>query len=297
MSADKTTESKCTNNTYNNDNNDKVVGPDYDQSCLSDGNFLELEPNAMLLREASQSYRISSNCDKEKNDEIYSDYYKSAYTESQETGQDFHQIMTRTCPTWNEDKWKSVIQEEKDSQVGDIIETKKLFVCCNSMLNGMYNDTIGVFFNKDMNDYVTYSFNKSEFMEHSGDVHISYGLRHAIKFLSKDIEGKIGYIVSAPWSNHKPKSITELAITHPIFEVCTEDDVLKRYIIPQDFSVGGSKTACVNAEITYSNGLWKIVLKREFINGFADDMKTLITDLRQMNGLAELDINERSDKI
>jgi hypothetical protein len=261
-------------------------------SSLSDINFIELEPNAKLMREASQSYRISSNCDKEKNDEVYSDYYKIAYTESQETGQDFNQIMSRTCPTWNEDKWKSVIQEEKDSQVGDIIETKKLFVCCNSVLNGMYNDTIGVFFNKDTNDYVTYSSNKSEVMQHSGDLHTSYGLRHGIKFLSKDIEGKVGYIISAPWSNYKSKPISELAETRPIFEVCTEDDIiLKRYIIPQDFYVGGSKTACVNAEITYSNGIWKVVLMREFINGFADDMKTLITDLRKMNGLVEHDIS------
>jgi hypothetical protein len=266
---------------------DNAVGPEL---------YLPSFTQDELLRSTSQVYRTSSKCDREANDSIYSCHYDYAQFESQQTGQDFHKVMTRICPEWEEDKWKSVVPEEKDLQVGDIIETKNIFVYCNSVLKSMYNDTIGVFFDKDNNDYVTYNATKSQFMEHSGDRHITYGLRHEVKFDKKDIEGKVGYIISAPWVASKSKPIAELAETRPIFEVCTEDDgVLKRFIIPQDFSIGGNKTACVNAEITYNNDLWKVVIKREFVNGFADDMRTLINDLRKMSGLGELDVNMESN--
>jgi hypothetical protein len=259
---------------------------------LSEINNFELIPKLKpsdLLRCTSQSFRMSSNGDKELNDEKYGDFILSAQLLSKTTGQNFNEVMTTYCPTWNEDKWKSIVPEANDLQVGEVIETKNLFVCCNSVLNGMYNDTIGVFIDKNnKSDHVTYHNRISDFMKHSGDMKISYGLRHEVKFNSKDIEGKIGYIISAPWVSGKSEYIRKLVETRPIFEVCTEDDdVIKRYIIPQDFSASNnnSKTACVNAEITHSNGLWKIVLKREFINGFADDMETIVSDLRKMNEL------------
>ena len=275
---------------FSGTDNVEDVGQAPSLPSLPEINFTSYNNDA--LRTASATYRTSSDCDRKANDDIYECHYQSAYIESQQTGEDFHQVMTRLCPEWDEDKWKSVVPEEKDSQVGDVIETKQLFVSCNSVLKSMYNDTIGVFIDKDSNDYVTYNFTKSEIMQHSGDRHITYGLRHAVKFDPTKIEGKIGYIISAPWVARRPKPIAELAETRPIFEVCTEDgSVLKRFIIPQDFSVGGDKTACVNAEITYNNGLWKVVLKREFVNGFADDMTTLVNDLRKMNGMGELDIS------
>lgn len=248
-----------------------------------------------LLRTASAAYRTSSEVDMKANDERYGCFYNEAYKESQENGGNYHQIISRMCPEWEEDKWKSVVPEEKDSEVGDVIKTKQLFVSCNSSIRTIYNDTIGVFIDKDTNDFVTYKFTKSMIMAHSGDRNINYGLRHSIKFDPSKIEGKIGFIISAPWVASRPKPITELAETRPIFEVCTEDgSVLKRFIIPQDFSVGGNKTACVNAEITYTDGLWNVVLKREFVNGFADDMKTLVNDLRKMNGMGELDVSVSS---
>jgi hypothetical protein len=121
-------------------------------------------------------------------------------------------------------------------------------------------------------------------MIHSGDVKTDYGLRHIIDFSINIKKGDKGYIISAPWVTRQSRPITELAKTNPVFEVRTNDDnELKRYIIPHDFSVGGSKTACVNAEITYSNDTWRIVIKREFINGFADDMRTIVADLINMN--------------
>jgi hypothetical protein len=235
------------------------------------------------LKKSSKDFRSCSSCDRAKTESKYESVFGAAHQLSQSHGLNFNEAMTRISPSWKKDKWATVVPEVEDSKVGDVITTKSLFVCCNSILNGMYNDTIGVFIDKITDSHVTYSKKLSSNMIHSGDMNITYGLRHEITLSPSNLDGKVGYIVSSPWVSGRSRPITELATTCPIFEICTEDDgVLKRYIIPQDFSEGGNNTACVNAEITFNDGMWKITLKRDFIGGFASDMFALVLNLRHM---------------
>jgi hypothetical protein len=252
-------------------------------------NTSENEDNDCMLRNASQSYRTCSGSDNETVYQSYKMYAEEAGVMATTESISYNDAMERIRPSWKKDKWATVVPEAEDSKNGDIITTKSLFVSCNSILNGMYNDTICVFVDKDTNSYVTYLRKSSSNMTHSGDMTITYGLRHEITFSTSELNGKVGYIVSSPWENKRSRPIKELITTRPIFEVCTEDDgVLKRYIIPQDFSQGGDNTACVNAEITFNDGLWKITLKKDYIKGFADDMYPLIKDLRKISKLEDL---------
>ena len=248
-----------------------------------------------IQRTTSDGYRAYSCGARTQTDSEYGVHYQSAHALSASAGIDFHSAMERIAPEWEEKKWESIEPEKDDSKVGDTITTKKLRVTCNSLLQEMFNDTIGVFFDAEKNEWVTYSAMESAVMKHSGDKIIPYGLRHIMSFDPSKVEGMVGYIVSAPWVQSRPRPIAELASTNPIFEVCTDDDgVLKRHIIPQDFMDGGDKTACVNAMVKFTDGLWHVTFMRDFVNGFASDMKTLVTDLRQLAGMPAIEFAQPS---
>jgi len=115
-------------------------------------------------------------------------------------------------------------------------------------------------------------------MNHSGDLKTEYGLEHIIH-VDPDNFVK-GFVISAPWLSGKTKPIKTLIDTNPILEIRTEDgNILRRYIIPQDYSEASNKTACVNAEISYDGGMWTVKIRRDFIMGFADDRNLLMREV------------------
>ena len=165
------------------------------------------------------------------------------------------------------------------------------------------------YINKDT--VVTYDKPKSYNMTHSGDKFNTYGLQHIIEF-NKD-KFTTGYIISSPWKSSSADKISTLTATNPILEIRTEDEnmdenldenviidaaaaaaepdnivkdpILKRFILPQDYTEGGDNTACINAEIKYdvAEKKWIVKIRRDFINGFANDTKTLVSDIYKLN--------------
>lgn len=154
------------------------------------------------------------------------------------------------------DKWKAFELEGVDSKIGNEFNSSKIMIYCNSLLiNGLYNDTIGVYqfgqsgFNGDYSnqfDAVTYNNCEGPNMIHSGDIKTEYGFEHIVHVKPENFVK--GFVISAPWQGGKPKQIKTLIDTNPILEIRTEDgDKLRRYIIPQDYSEASNKTICVNA--------------------------------------------------
>ena len=176
------------------------------------------------------------------------------------------------------DRWRAVRLEGYDSHVGDRFQSKNITIVCNSLLReGLYNDTIGIYLDNEMRSVATYKNRKTEWMQHSGDKATEYGLEHIIE-LTETAEHRFqrGYVVSAPWRSSRPLPVRVLADTNPVLEIRTEDDgVLRRFVIPQDMTLGGDRTACVNAQIQREGYLWTVEIRRDYIMGFADDPELL----------------------
>ena len=275
-------------------------------------------PSLQLGPSSSAAYRSASQNDAEYQQGLWAANYHSAHVYSQAHHVSVTDAMSQVVPEFN--KWKHVRLEGHDSNVGDIIYADKVSICCISLLkNGLYNDTIAVKLynpsklniqtqepganqnqiknNSDENEVVTYNKKTSDSMSHSGDKHVTYGLEHIIDLKSTD-EQKF-YVISAPWKNSKPEALVTLIPTNPILEIRAENVVanaanaaaaasepeLKRFVIPQDYAESGGYTACVNAEITFNPVIskWKVQIRRDFIMGFADDIDTLVSEVKKLH--------------
>jgi hypothetical protein len=175
---------------------------------------------------------------------------------------------------------KSTRLEGYDSKLGDKYTATNLSICCISKLTqGIYNDTLCV----HGDSIVTYKSTFSLQNTHSGDKKVKYGLEHVISFNSENFTEK-AYVISSPWINRKSAEVSTLFDTDPILEIrAKESNVLRRYVIPQDYSESDDHTACINAIVEYVNGKWEVTICRKFIYGFADDLdkiKESIKDLK-----------------
>ena len=245
----------------------------------------------------SQAFRVSSEHDSHATQSMFDTFDMSVRTYSKSHNVSLSEARKQVIPGYDDDRWNLIRLEGYDSKVGDTITSSKVSVCCNSLFeNQLYNDTFAVGFKKflipgDDSDVtmfnVTYNKMNSPYFTHSGDEFPEYGLRHRISILD-DIDTT--YILSAAWNKSKPRPLSTLDETKPILEIRTEDEdennqdqptILKRYILPQDYGRSGDSTACVNAKITYDKDTKKytVTLCRDFIKGFADDIKTVSNEL------------------
>lgn len=253
------------------------------------------DPFVFSMRTSSNAYRQSSNIERTTSNQVYNTNFANAQSISQTEGVSFDVAMTRLNSRWSEDKWARIPINSEDSKVGDVFTTTELSICCNSKLDGMYNDTVAATVGSNAT-CVTFSNKHASNMVHSGDIITPFGLRHNIKYISTNWKtNQFGYILSTPWINGKACSVTQLSSTVPVLEIRTEDvDGMKRFIIPQDFTDGGKHTACVSAMVKFVDGLWTITLVKNFIMGFADDTKTIICELMKLSNLPQSEIDEFS---
>lgn len=245
---------------------------------------------------SSSAYRFSAKVDSAKQTKKCKEVEEDAHDYSKKHNVSLESAYKKLVTDY--DSWKDVEIDDVDLQVGSVLKGKNMTICCNSLLvNGLYNDTIGVCFFNDHNDnndnkpepgnydnekkssVVTYKDRTSLHMEHSGDVRVDYGLRHIIEFTGEPYER--AYVISSPWLNSRSKHVDELDKTEPILEIRIEDENggRKRYVIPQDYTQGFRSTACVNVMIEKENENKKATIHRDFVNGFADDTKTLIDSI------------------
>lgn len=181
----------------------------------------------------------------------------------------------------NDIMWNRIELEPKDVQNGTVFICKEIQVCTNSKrIGGRYNDTYAVSKTKK---YINYNLKSCEWAGHSGDKSIEYGLRHTIIFTEKinNMANEEVYVFSASWLSGRKENINVLTETHPIMEFRTtsNDNTLKRYVIPQNFTTDGNYTSCAGAKITHDGENYRVEVISVFCGGYADDIHTSITDV------------------
>jgi hypothetical protein len=181
----------------------------------------------------------------------------------------------------NDIMWNRIELEQEDVQIGTVFICKSIQICTNSKrIGGRYNDTYAVSKKKK---YINYNNKSCEWASHSGDIHVEYGLRHTLQF-TKEINNMVNeevYVFSASWLSGRKEKINVLAETHPIIEFRTtkNDDVLNRYVIPQNFTTNGNYTSCAGAKIAHDGENYRVEVISVFCGGYADDINTSITDI------------------
>jgi hypothetical protein len=189
------------------------------------------------------------------------------------------------------DKWAFISPEPSDSNVGDTFTSNipPTIVCASLKKDGVYNDTLAISISQDGTyNAATYKYSGLG-LRHSGDTHTRYGLEHKIDNINE--ANKTIYIISAPWINGCKGPVNILYSTQPILEIRTENieregeeetSILKKMIIPHDYSKSNEKTACINAIIRYDKGKWTTTIERIFIEGYADDIPKLIEEIKTL---------------
>lgn len=239
---------------------------------------------------SSSAYRSSAKSDSVQQNAKRKLFEESAQIYSQQNNVSMDQAYKVFIDDY--DEWKDVTIDDIDLQVGTTLKAAKMEMCCNSRVyNQLYNDTIAVGYKNDEKEpgsesdkiCVTYKKKVDRTMTHSGDKLVDYGLRHIIRF-TDDFQSTV-FIISSPWLNGHSTNVAELDKTDPILEIRVEDGngVKKRYVIPQDYTQGFRYTACVNAVIKKDKNEWQVTIRRDFINGFADDPETLIENVQRIN--------------
>ena len=181
----------------------------------------------------------------------------------------------------NDILWNRIELEPEDVQIGTVFVCKGIQVCTNSnRIGGRYNDTYTVSKTKK---YINYNKKSCEWAGHSGDISTEYGLRHTLIFTEEinNMTDEEVYIFSASWLSGKKENINVLTETRPIMEFrpTSNDNTLKRYVIPQNFTTGGNYTSCAGAKITHDGENYRVEVISVFCGGYADDINTSITDI------------------
>jgi hypothetical protein len=238
-------------------------------------------PLPALCHTSSEAYRGASQIERSCSDEAYEAATPLAQEYSASHGVSVEEARKVVDPNYDANKWGRIPLEGEDAKVGAQIRAKSVELVCNSNLHGMYNDTYGsVITSADSVTSVTYRATESVHQSHSGDIKTPFGLRHIIKYKGIS-QSSVSHVISASWTAGQRGPITKLTESNPILEIRAETDgVLKRYVIPQDFSEGGNMTACVNANVTWDGEYYTVTIMREFIHGFADDVQASIADLK-----------------
>jgi hypothetical protein len=63
------------------------------------------------------------------------------------------------------------------------------------------------------------------------------------------------------------------------FRTTSNDNTLKRYVIPQNFNTSGNHTSCAGAKITHDGENYRVEVISVFCGGYADDINTSITNI------------------
>ena len=199
----------------------------------------------------------------------------------------------------NDIMWNRIELEPEDVKIGTVFICKEIQVCTNSKRIGdRYNDTYTV---SRTNKYINYNNKCCVWAGHSGDITTNYGssqkingLRHTIQF-TNEINNMVNeevYVFSASWMNGKKENINVLTETEPIMEFRTtsNDNTLKRYVIPQNFNTGSNFTSCAGAKITHDGANYRVEVISVFCGGYADDIRTSIADV-----IAHYEVQQNTD--
>jgi len=233
-----------------------------------------------LKRVSSVDYRESSQVEYDNASELIESNKKKAKIISERNSISLDEAYSQFLPDFDDILVKSTRLEGYDSKLGDKYTATNLSICCISKLTqGIYNDTLCV----HGDSIVTYKSTFSLQNTHSGDKKVKYGLEHVISFNSENFTEK-AYVISSPWINRKSAEVSTLFDTDPILEIrAKESNVLRRYVIPQDYSESDNHTACINAIVEYINGKWEVTICRKFIYGFADDLDKIKESIKALN--------------
>ena len=226
---------------------------------------------------SSQLFRLISGNECASATQSIEDTFVMAQQYSESNNVSMADAYSAVLPGYNELRWQAVALQP-DCVLGDVIVSDNISICCNSIqVDQFYNDTIILSKTKKNVEVATYETKKTSGMTHSGDEYTDYGLRHTVTFKPSF---EAGYVVSTPWDKRNSALIETLNKTKPILEIRTEDgDVLRRYIIANDYMSGGNHTACANAKIVHEHGKWTVTIIRQFVHGFADNTATMARDL------------------
>lgn len=232
---------------------------------------------------SSIGYRQKSNDDNIASNGIFEDATPKAieYAKEHDTSLDDAYKVILGYKKYNDASWNRIKLELEDVQVGTVFICKGIQVCTNSERKGSrYNDTFAVSKSKK---YINYNDKSCAWAIHSGDISTEYGLRHTLIFTEEinNMANEEVYVFSASWLSGKKENINVLTETHPMMEFRTtsNDNTLRRFVIPQNFNTDGNHTSCAGAKITHDGENYIVEVISVFCGGYADDINTSITDI------------------
>ena len=251
---------------------------------------------------SSAGYRQASASDHVTSSAYVEEATPMAMQYAEEHGTSFDEavrvILDKQGLNSNDVMWNRIELEPEDVKIGTVFICKEIQVCTNSKrIGGRYNDTYTV---SRTNKYINYNNKCCVWAGHSGDITTNYGssqkingLRHTIQF-TNEINNMVNeevYVFSASWINGRKENINVLTETEPVMEFRTtsNDNTLKRYVIPQNFNTGSNHTSCAGAKITHDGTNYRVEVISVFCGGYADDIRTSIADVIAHYGVQHTD--------
>lgn len=160
-------------------------------------------------------------------------------------------------------------------------------VVVNSRLNnGVYMDS---FLLDNNGNHVAYNSRIGTLGTHSGDIHRRGWLIHSILLNTPDKSVDF-YLAIAGWKNRKPVPISSLkglprVVEYQITEIEDGKEDKHKIVVDQNFtdSKNTGKSTMIVARINYNidNKEWTIRAVEEMVDGFADDIPTVLKSIKE----------------